>query len=538
MEKKAKPDNTLRRAGNKNQPLEAAIDRYLLAQPGGPGPLRMHVPGHKGGPGAPPSLLARWGEGVFADDLTEVPGLDDLAAPSGAIAHSQATAARRLGAGAVHYLVQGTTGGLVALALATARACGGGGRVLMPRHVHRALVAAVVLAGLDPVFVPMSFDGGIPCGVDPGVLRTMLDAADSAGSGNGCEPIVAVFDTYPNIFGAAHDLAAIVDACRRHRVPLFVDGAHAGLFGLDPLLPPAPLGLGADAAVISAHKTMGSLGQSSLLLLRESESGRRPDSYRAELAAALRLVQTTSPSYPLLLSLEAAVRHVTRPGGRTAIRRAARAGLTARRGLERLGVQCWRPGRGSPLASDPMRLVIDTIRLGRDGFAAAKALRTAGVQVEGADWRSLLVVFGPGDGPPESQRLVDAVATLMERQDTGRRVSAEGEAGAAGAAGARLSRLYEQTMICLPARALGPREAWFQAGRKVPLRDAAGLVATEPLAPYPPGVPVVWPGEVLSVHAIELITWVLRMGGSAHGLYPGQGPGEDLIKVLGGDRGA
>lgn len=535
MESKPGQDKEIR-GGVSGSPLLDAVDRYLVAA-GGSAPLRLHVPGHKGGPGAPPQLLARWGSGVFADDLTELPGLDDLAAPLGAIARSQAASALRLAAGAAYYLVQGTTGGLVALALAAARASGGAGRVLVPRHAHRAFVASMVLAGLDPVFIPMRFFGGLPCGPDVRYLRMMLDAEDCAKDrAKGCgetPPIIAMFDTYPNIHGVAHDLAEISATCRRRRLPLFVDGAHAGLFGLDPLLPASPLSLGADAVVISAHKTMGSLGQSSLLLLSAPAiTGSRPGSYPSELGPALRLVQTTSPSYPLLLSLEAAVQYVTCAAGRKSVREAAQSGITARAGLERLGVGCWEPGEGDLLVFDPMRLTIDTIRLGRDGFTAAEALRRAGVQVEGADWRSVLVVFGPGDGPLESRRLVEAVAALLDGRGMGA-APPEEDVTIPGP----LTGLFEGVMATFPVRALSPREAWFRGGHQVPLREAAGLVATEPLAPYPPGVPVVWPGEVLSAQVVELLTEVVRLGGAVHGLEPGAGPesepGEAMVRVLG-----
>lgn len=511
-------------AGDRNSgtPLRAAVDSYL-SPVSGAAPLRMHVPGHKGGHGAPPALRARWGRAVFADDLTEVPGLDDLAAPAEAIARSQEASARRLGAAAAHYLVQGTTGGLAALALAITRAfAGASARVLLPRHVHRAFVAAVVLTGLDPEFVPMRLAGGRPCGPDTAHLHAALDGRqDPAG-----RRIAAVFDTYPSINGVAHDLAAIADTCRRFRVPLFVDAAHAGLFGLDPLMPAAPLALGADSAVVSAHKTMGSLGQSSLLLHAPAAAASQ---YFGELGPALRLVQTTSPSYPLLLSLEAAVEHITSPTGRAAVRAAVEAGAAVRAKLARLGVQCWEPDASLGLALDPLRITIDTMRLGRDGYAVSAELRRrAGVQVEGADWRSVLVVLGPGDGPAEGQRLVDAVAGLV--REAGVRGAAAGEDATARAG--RLSRLCEQVLLDRPARILPPREAWFKGGAPVPLREAAGRVAAEPLSPYPPGVAVVWPGEVISPGAVELVEEVLRAGGAVHGVV-GASPGLVRIPVLG-----
>ncbi len=493
-------------------PLLAAVDRYAGPSRGTP-PLRMHVPGHKGGRGAPPGLLARWGRGIFADDLTEVPGLDDLADPAGAIARSQEATARRLGAAWAHYLVQGTSGGLAALLLAVARSRGGTGCVVLPRHSHRAVAAAVMLAGLDPVFVPVRFEGGQASGPDIGPLRAALEDGRRASAG-GEALVAAVLDTYPSINGVAHDLAAVARACHSQGVPLLVDGAHAGLFGLAAALPAHPLALGADAVVISAHKTIGSLGQSSLLLVGNVCDAGGSASFAPELPSALRLVQTTSPSYPLLLSLEAAVEHATSRAGRAAVRRAAATGAAVCNALGRLGVRCWEPPPGSGLQRDPMRLTIDAVRLGRDGFAMARALRDeAGVQVEGADWRSVLVVFGPGDGPREGKRLLEAVAGLLRGRGIPR-PAVECDVTRTD----RISVLYRELLAEPAERAVPPRTAWLAGGEPVALHDAAGRVATEPLSPYPPGVPVVWPGEIISSGAVELVQEVLRMGGAVHGL--------------------
>lgn len=476
------------------------------------GPLRLHVPGHKGGGGAPPALLSRWGPAIFRDDLTEVPGMDDLSAPSGAIEASQARTAASLGAAQAHYLVQGTSGGIMALLLGAAQTFQATS-VVLPRLSHRALVSAVVLCGMRPVFVPVRFCRGVPCGID---LESAEEILSSAGPGT------VMFDVYPNMYGVAHDLAALVRIASSRNIPLFVDGAHSGLFGLHDALPPAPLACGAQAVVVSAHKTMGSLGQSSLLLLGPEA----PAELRASVAAALRLIQTTSPSYPLLISLESAVDHATSPDGRRRIGGAVACAAELGRHLRSAGLSTLQDALRPGLALDPLRVVIDAWELGESGFGAAERLRVMeAVQVEGADWRNVLAVLGLGDGPRAGRRLAEAVQSLFRRAGDGGRPVHDPRSAAGGPSlgCSRLEALYSGFGAGPWEASLDPRTAWFSEGEPVGLDAARGRVAGDALAPYPPGVPVVWPGEVIGAGHVEFLQTVLELGGSVHGLWPRNG---------------
>lgn len=498
-------------------PLLRAVDEYLNSGPPG-GPLRLHVPGHKGGAGAPPELLARWGPAVFRDDVTELPGLDDLAAPAGAIAASQSRTACSMGAAAAHYLVQGSTGGIIALLLAAARGIRAQ-TVLLPRCAHRSLASAAVLAGMRPVFIPVRLCRGIPCGIEPRDVHRLLSEAG---------PGAVVFDVYPNAYGVVHDLAAVSDAASSHGAALFVDGAHSGLFGLHPALPPAPLCCGASAVVVSAHKTLGSLGQSSLLLLGDCA----PDGLAAGVTAALRLTGTTSPSYPLLLSLEAAVRHAAGPDGARQIETAAGAASAVRCELRAAGVALLEDVLPESRTQDPLRLVIDGWAHGMTGLELAAGLRRADtVQVEAADWRNVLAVFGLGDGEEAARRMGDAVRSLRrERDPPGSGTTARSAEPAPDAAWLRLESLYAELTAGPWEAGLDPRSAWFAPGDAVELSEACGRLAGEPLAPYPPGVPVAWPGEVITGRHVEFLRAALDLGLSVHGLSP-QSRGETARRV-------
>ncbi len=479
--------------GNRG-PIRQAVDEYL-SPPGGGDILRLHVPGHKGGTGAPPPLRSRWGEALFRDDLTEVPGLDDLSSPAGPIAESQRLTARAFGARDAYYLVQGTTGGLVALLLAAARASGAAAFVV-PRFCHRALVSASILAGLEPLFCRSVIAGGLPAGPHLDHLRDLVQSHHGG--------LAAVVDTYPSTYGTAHGLAAVAEIAHAAGLPLLVDGAHASLFGLAPGMPPAPLAEGADAVVLSAHKSLGSLGQSSILLLRDSPWA----PHAADVSAALRVATTTSPSYPMLLSLETAVLHRLSPAGRAELERAVDFAGQLRGRLHDAGISLLAPGDGA-VAADPLRLNMDAWPLGLTGTELAAWLREqANVQVEAADWRSVLAILGPGDTAASGEHLLEALARA--------RAHASRDAGPPGAAAVWTRQLGILSETC--RLRMSPRKAWFGRRSRVPLADAAGQIAAAPLAPYPPGVAAVWPGEVITPTAVEVLRAVLAGGGSIHGV--------------------
>jgi lysine decarboxylase/arginine decarboxylase len=505
--------------------LQAAVEQYVSQT--SPldgaliGPLRLHIPGHKGGTGAPPDLLQRWGAAIFRDDLTEVPGVDDLAAPAGPIAAAQAEMARLFGAGRVFCLVQGTTGGLIALLLAAARGGTGGlsGRqvVILPRHSHRALVSAMILAGLRPVFCRTTYASGLPAGPDLAHIASLL--AEHRGA------VAGVVDAYPNMYGVVHDLKQVSDLCRGARVPLYVDGAHASLFGLDDRLPAAPLTLGADAVVISAHKGLGSLTQSSLLLVAEQPVG--PSA--GDIAAALRLVTTTSPSYLLMLSLEAATRYMFSPAGRRQLALAVAAASDAPSMLAGSGTSIIR-AEGPGITQDPMRLNLDAWSLGLTGLQLATCLRQrAGVQVESADWRSVLVVLGASDHLPTIARLAEALAVVRDACSS---TTDDASESSVLASAHRLQRAQQQLLAIGGQPAMEPRTAWLAATEDVQLSAAAGRIAAEAVSPYPPGVPIVWPGEIIPADVVAVAEAVIAAGGGLHGVVRSAADGEWRLSVV------
>jgi arginine decarboxylase len=439
----------------------------------------LHVPGHKLGRAAPEAWRDILGPGALALDLTEAPGLDDLHAPDGVIAEAQALAADAFDAERSFFLVGGTTAGLQALILA---ACAPGDTLAVPRHAHRSILGAMILAGVKPSWVRMLFheELDIATHLDPTSLESALPSAAAA---------LLVNPTY---YGVTGRLAADLQQIRRWGIPALVDEAHGTHFGFHPAMPPTALSLGADGVVQSTHKTGGSLTQSSMCHLGHGHALQEQ-----RVREMLRLVQSTSPSYLLMASLDLARRDLALHG-HSMWERALDLAQVARQRLAAL--------RGIRIhhADDPTKILIDVTARGLTGFQAAEWLWSRGVAMESAGLGYVLAVLTPGDSLVIVDHLVEAVTALPDGP---------------GAP----PRPPEPPW---PEVVLTPREAYLGPKASLPLEAAVGRVAAELVAPYPPGIPVVAPGEKLTA---DVVAYLRRAVEAGHHL---QGPADPQLHSI------
>lgn len=438
----------------------------------------FHFPGHGGGAGLPRGFPA--GRELYRFDLTELPGLDDLHAPAGPIARAQELAAALYGADRTFFLVNGSTTGVQALLLA---ATAPGDKVLLPRNVHRAVIGGLVLSGADPVYVTPPFDAdfGLHLAPRPADIRAALRAHPE---------LRAVFLTHPDYYGQAVVDTETAGVLREAGSVFLADEAHGAHLPFHPALPAPALRLGAAGTVTSMHKLGGALTQASLLHLKGT--GLSP----ARVGRALALLQTSSPSYLLMASLDLARRQLAVSGERLFGRAVDLAGRL-RRGLAALDglvdVLDAGPGR-----ADPTKVLVSTRGLGLTGYRAAAMLREKHhVQVETAGFGHLLFVVGLGTRGTDIARALRAFRTLAREH--------------AGRSGLRPPtsdfRLPASDFHFRPAppapKVLTPRESWLSPARAVPSREATGLVAAETISLCPPGIPIVFPGEKLTPEVLE-----------------------------------
>jgi len=379
-------------------------------------------------------------------------------------------AADAWGADSAYFLINGSSSGNHALLLAQLRP---GDEVIIARDAHRSMLAGLIATGATPVFVTpvLHPELGISTGIDPHDIALALDAHPNA-------RLVVV--TSPSYHGVASDIPTIARIAHDHSVPLFIDQAWGAHLRFHPSLPVSAMEAGADAAVISAHKTLSSLSQGSVLLVR----GDRIDASR--LRAAVRMAQSSSRSLPILLSLDTARRQMALHGWALmeltiALAARARAGLQAIPGIglvdaARLGLPFDR--------FDSTRLVIDTIGLGMDGFTVERILRDEfGIAPEMSDLAGIVCLITIGDTRQSVDQLVSALTSLSRETFNSDRQPAFSIPRSVGKA------------IAPGEMALTPREAFFAKSRPVPLPAAIGEIAAELVVPYPPGIPVLVPGE-------------------------------------------
>ena len=460
---------------------------------GAPGPLvsafraargrtapQFTIPGHKGRIGEiEPELM-----GPLAADLPLHGGLDTPKLARGNLLESERMAARHFGADWCRFGVGGSTQANLALCLALGRP---GDRVIVSRALHRSLFSGLVLSGLEPVWVPPSAHRttGLPLGITPSALRHAVARAPDAR---------AVILTDPGYLGTLSPISELARIAHGAGMALFVDQAWGAHFGFHPALPGHALALGADALVTSVHKTGLGHTQASLACAR---TGRLD---LARLERGFDATHTTSPAGSVLASIEGSLTLMAARGeellGRAlGLVREARRQLQEALGPVGLPDESQFPGPEGPLF-DPLRLVVQLAPLGADGRAVEGEMLRRGVAVEYAD-RDLLA----------------PVVTLADDRDTVGRLVREivRAVSATGRGPARPARPPISWRV-RPEVAMSPREAFFAGHERVAWQRAAGRVSAELVAPYPPGIPVLAPGERISAHHLRVLRAAARGG--------------------------
>lgn len=411
---------------------------------------------------------------VILGDVPLYAGLDTMKLTTGVLAEAESRAARLWGADFCRFSTGGATHANQAVALAVAD---DGDTVIVSRTLHRSLLLGLVLAGLTPVWVRPEIDPatGLPSGVAPATLRRALTAHPEAR---------AAFVGDPSYVGTVGDVDGLADAAHEHGVPLVVDAAWAAHFGFHPDLPRHPLQLGADVMVTSVHKTLPAWSQAALVLARTE----RIDA--ARLDAGVEATATTSPAGAILASTDAARSLLERDGEQLlgdaiAATREARDRLRSVDGLLVLG---------GPTV-DPLKLTLVLSGTGADGNAVELDLLAAGLPVESADRDVVVAIISLADTADTITTLTDAIIGSLERHRGPARP-------VVGPAAYRVN----------PVAAVPPRRAFFAAAETVALHETVGRVSAELVAPYPPGIPVLAPGEHITDETLEALEHARRAG--------------------------
>ena len=460
-------------------PIYEALERFRQMRV-----VPFDVPGHKRGRGNP-ELVQLLGEQCVSMDVNSMKPLDNLCHPISVIRDAERLAAEAFGAANAFLMVGGTTSAVQSMVLSVAKR---GEKIILPRNVHRSVMGAMVLCGAVPVYVNPECDSdlGIPLGMSvAAVERAIRENPDAK----------AVLVNNPPYYGICSDLRAIVKLAHEHGMLCLADEAHGTHFYFGEGLPVSAMAAGADMASVSMHKSGGSLTQSSLLLTG-------PAMQEGHVRQIINLTQTTSASYLLLSSLDISRRNLALRG-KSDFERVVRLAEYARREINEIdGYYAFSReliNGDSVFDFDVTKLSVNTLDVGLAGIEVYDLLRDEyDIQIEFGDLGNILAYVSVGDRPREIERLVSALSEVRRRF------------------GRTKANLMAQEYID-PQVVVSPQDAFYAPKESLPLRETEGRVCSEFVMCYPPGIPILAPGERITAEILDYIEYAKEKGCSMTG---------------------
>ena len=460
-------------------PIYTALQEFRQARV-----VPFDVPGHKRGRGNP-ELTAFLGQQCVGVDVNSMKPLDNLCHPVSVIREAEELAADAFGAANAFLMVGGTTSAVQSMVLT---ACKRGDEIILPRNVHRSVINALVLCGAIPVYV--NPEGNSRLGISLGMRREQVAQAIKAHP-----KAVAVLVNNPTYYGVCSDLRAIVEMAHKAGMLCLADEAHGTHFYFGENLPLSAMAAGADMTAVSMHKSGGSLTQSSFLL-----SG--PNVQEGHVRQIINLTQTTSGSYLLMSSLDISRRNLALRGNAVfgqvrGIAEYARGEINAIGGYYAFSQEL--VNGDSIFAFDPTKLSVHTLDIGLAGIVVYDILRDDyGIQIEFGDIGNFLAYVSIGDRIQEVERLVSALAEIrrrFQRDPTG-----------------MLTQEYIN-----PEVVTSPQDAFYAGKESLPLEQTEGRICSEFVMCYPPGIPILAPGERITREILDYIIYAKAKGCSLTG---------------------
>ena len=442
------------------------------------------VPGHKRGRGNP-ELVKFLGESCVGIDVNSMKPLDNLCHPVSVIKEAEEIAADAFGAAYAFLMVGGTTSSVQSMVLSV---CKKGDKIILPRNVHRSVINALVVNGAVPIYVNPDMDAklGIALGMKVSqVEKTIRENPDA----------VAVLVNNPTYYGICSDLKSIVELAHAHGMKVLADEAHGThlYFGED--MPVSAMAAGADMASVSMHKSGGSLTQSSFLLCG-------PSMNPGYVRQIINLTQTTSASYLLLVSLDVSRRNLALRG-KEEFRKVVSLAEYAREEINRIGGYYAYTAElingDSIFDFDKTKLTINTLGIGLAGIEVYDILRDEyDIQMELGDIANVLAYVSIGGREREIERLISALAEIKRKYSKDN------------------SGMFTQEYI-EPKVEVSPQAAFYAEKESLPLEKTQGRICSEFVMCYPPGIPILAPGEEITPEIIQYIQYAREKGCSMTG---------------------
>jgi arginine/lysine/ornithine decarboxylase len=471
------------------------------------GVLPFHTPGHIQGTGMDLAFREFIGDNICAIDLTPMPGIDDLLQPTESIKEAQQLAAEAWGADNTFFLINGSTSGNQCMMMT---AVNPGDKIAVPRNSHKSMLGGLVMSGAEPIYMRPEFDEELRmdhCVTPDTVSATLREHPD----------VAAVYLVSPTYYGVAADLDSIARIARDAGKLLLVDEAWGPHFHFHPDLPLSATGAGADLCINSTHKMLSAFSQCAML-------HQKGDRVRLDrLKSVLKMFLSTSPNLPMVASLDVARKQMATEGTALLTRTIALAQETRSRINGIGGLYCFGEelqGRKGIFDLDPTKITVTVKGLGYTGYEASEILRRRyNIQVELADLFNIVALFTIGTTRDAAERLVSALEELA---------SDHRELDMFAPSGILEQRLRRGNFHLppVPPMRMRPRDAFLADTEFLKLRESKGRICAETITPYPPGIPVIAPGEEITPEIIDYLRLELKAGVRI------QGPYDDKLRVI------
>ncbi|MCR3761023.1 aminotransferase class I/II-fold pyridoxal phosphate-dependent enzyme [Clostridium felsineum] len=452
------------------------------------------TPGHKGGRGFSNSKMGKkLYENIIKMDLTEVDGLDNLHAPVGIIKEAEDRLRDLYGSKKSYFLVNGSTSGNLAMIFSCFNE---GDKIIVERNCHRSIFNGIILRKLNPIYVKNYFDKNINASLsidEEYFLKVIQENKDAKG----------IILTYPNYYGVCSDLKNIIKVAKKYKMKVLVDSAHGAHFGISEGLPQSAVKLGADMVVMSSHKTLPSFTQTAYLHLCGDIEESKVDFYVSSFLS-------TSPSYMLMSSMDYARNYLEDRGKRDydnlvelCIKYSKK--ISKINGLHVLNSEDLSIN-GKRLEFDATRFVIN-VEDGCSGFKLYEYLKENNIQPEMCDDRNVVLICSPFDGELQLQNLYKTLknCNIIKIND---------------------NKNQFMNLPDIPEIRFEPYEVLNLKSEKVKIQDSLGKAVKKELVPYPPGIPIIMPGEIINQEIIDCIINFIKAGITVLGI---ENQGRDTI---------
>lgn len=473
-----------------NTPIINALEEYKNNNK-----TKMHMPGHKGGKG-----FEKWfSENLVQYDLTEIPGLDNFHNPEGVIKSSMEKCAKIFGARKSFYLVNGSTSGIHAMLIS---ALNRGDKLLVQRDCHQSIINALILFGIQPVFISPGYNEHwhlkMPAGLQTWE-NAVLNNPDVKGA----------IITYPDYYGMCAPLSGIADLMHQKGKLLLVDEAHGAHFAISKKLPQSALEQGADLCVQSFHKTLPALTQAAVLHIGSNRI------LEDRVQRAVSMLTTTSPSYLIMASIEYTVNFAETSGNEKYERLISLLdGIKNELGkMKKLKIL---PDEIQGIKRDPTRIVIETSGTGFSGYDLyAKLNEEYGIVAEMADESHVVFIVTTADDENDLTKLKNSLIELDHKSEP--------------------VKYSEKCLSSMPVEqensAMPELSVYLNGGRDISLSDSEGKKCAGMVTPYPPGIPLLCPGEIITREHIRFLSELVTKKADVHGIIAASNGSDIRIRV-------